>query len=503
MAASPKHDQREADTHHNQTSEKNMLLGAPMTDKTRSSAQPRRIPRITRPEPGSLYDIMHDNAGASLYVLPICWSDIHTKLMGVRFVELDPINTPLPARRHYGDVLKPSQTATTLGRDLTTLLATDKSRWFLQIKSIKSIMSTFFPDTLSRAKTNTDLDLFFGDRVFKKAVRVPVLWHHPESAGGSFDSAITLTDGSTLTREHSTIGCGQATTKQPLLAYINRKQLKVIRANLFRVCPGPASPESGGAPTINFPVHSLQKLRSKSLIPAKDDHDAHYVSVLLAMAQAYFYSDEGSKSSSQLSSRSGFGRSIDSVPTQFTDITVRLIAHSDDPADFVVYTAIVTREFLERFAHPTKAPPKSRTGATAPSEDDSGLKISYVHVPIWPILGLRERLAKAIGRDIAGSVPMYAAATGDIETWHTSEELAEIKRQRREDNSLYQATRQLLSQGKKRRRSDKKDRSVLLEMTSSFEDNEDAASCASDDIPVLSPDAKRRCTRTVNPLEVC
>jgi hypothetical protein len=43
-------------------------------EQSSASAQPRRrrIPRITQPEPGSLYDIMHEHCGTSLYSLPIC-----------------------------------------------------------------------------------------------------------------------------------------------------------------------------------------------------------------------------------------------------------------------------------------------------------------------------------------------------------------------------------------------------------------------------------------------
>ncbi|RKU41467.1 hypothetical protein DL546_003413 [Coniochaeta pulveracea] len=497
---------RHADGPHELTTDNTMSFYSPVPQKARSSTRRRKIPTITRPDVGSLYDIMHDHAGTSLYLPPICWNDNHTTLLGVRFAECDAIVTPVPAPRCSGsDALIPSQIATTLGRDLTTLLATDKSRWFLQTKAIKNIMSTLFPDTLSRAKTNTDLDLYFGNRVFKKSIRIPVLWQHPESFTGSFDSAITITNGSTLSREPSSLSCSpMMTSRQPLLAYVNRKQLKVIRANLFRVCPGPGTPESQGAPTVNAPVLSLQQLRSKVLIPGVEDQDAHYVSILLAMAQAHFYTDDGSRSSSQLSPRSG-GKPIEDIPSQFCDVTVRLIVHSEDPADFVVYTAVVTKSFLERFAQPTKAPQADKNGQKA----DTGMKISYVHVPIWPILGLRERLAKAVGRDVAGDAAVYDATTGKIETWHTPEELAQIKRQQRQEDGLYQATRTLLSQGKKRRRSDRTDRNVLVEMVNSsfeesFEDNDDAVSCTGDDIPVLSPEAKRRCTRTVtNPLEVC
>lgn len=393
---------------------------------------------------------MRENAGKKLYVRPISWSDIHTKLLGVRFAELDRIVTPW----HHGDVPQPSETAIKLSRDLSEFLRADELSQ--QIEAIKSVMTTLFPKIQSRA---ADLDLFFGVEVSKKAVRIPVLWHHPDFAG-------------------------QATSKQPLLAYINRKELEVRRAELVKGCQCQCQ-----AAAENVAVANLQRLQLKLLVPAQDDHDAYYVSVLLAIAQAYFYSGSGAPSQT--------------FPPKFSDVTVRLMAHSRDPAELVVYTAVVTREFLERFAHPTKAPANSRTYAAEKSGEDSsnGLHISYVHVPIWPVFGLRERLAKAVGPDIAGRVAFDDAASGTVEMWHTPEKVPEMNWL--EDDRLYRVQRP--SQATKRASSDMGDRNLLVSevMNSSFEDNDDTAGCASEGIPVLSPDAKRRCTRTVHPREVC
>ncbi|KAJ4178364.1 hypothetical protein NW767_014877, partial [Fusarium falciforme] len=54
------------------------------------------------------------------------------------------------------------------------------------------------------------------------------------------------------------------------------------------------------------------------------------------------------------------------------------------------------------FHDPFKAPPDEEDD----KDDDaavSGFKIKYTRVPIWPILGLRERLGKAFGQDVVGS----------------------------------------------------------------------------------------------------
>lgn len=196
------------------------------------------------------------------------------------------------------------------------------------------------------------------------------------------------------------------------------------------------------------------------------------------MAQASFYNEPSSKSSSQSSSRSGAGgRPIDTPPESFHDVKVQLLTHADDTADFIVYTAVVSATFLERFAQPSKAP---LVGGDEPVE--AGMKISFTRVPVWPVLGLKERLGKALGRDIAGDAIFEDVGPDDIETWESQEE-----RQQRE-------------QQRKRRRGD---RQVLVEVLNSSFEAEDDTGYASDDRPVLSPDAKRRCTRAVNPLEVC
>jgi hypothetical protein len=184
-----------------------------------------------------------------------------------------------------------------------------------------------------------------------------------------------------------------------MLCYIGRSQLAAIRRNLFRIAPGPSK-------VPNEPVLRLQHLRSKKLIPSNLDHDAHFVGIFLAMAQRHFY---GSSIISRHESQS--------IPTasrmknpHFQDIKLRLLTHDSDTADFIIYTAYVTAHFLQRFHDPASVPEGSTT-------DTEGMKIEFTRVPIWPILGLRERLGKALGRDLVGIVDEEK-----IETWQPSEE---------------------------------------------------------------------------------
>ncbi|CEI67831.1 unnamed protein product [Fusarium venenatum] len=99
------------------------------------------------------------------------------------------------------------------------------------------------------------------------------------------------------------------------------------------------------------------------------------------MAQKHFYPSPPTtgRHDSQISPEQG----IPPCPN-FHDLKLRILTHGTDTLEFIVYTGYVTKEFLERFHDPFKAPL---------DDDDatvSGLKIEYTRIPIWPILELRE-----------------------------------------------------------------------------------------------------------------
>ncbi|KAL2022136.1 hypothetical protein VTK56DRAFT_5965 [Thermocarpiscus australiensis] len=440
------------------------------------SAQPCRRPRtrITRPEPGSLYDIMHDHAGTSLYVIPICWTDLHSRLLGAHFAERPAIVKPVP-NLATGRWLEPSTMAQKLTAELHTLVQqeTSPTQCFRRNRAIKHVMSTLFPSTLSRPKSSAELNLYFGQRVFRKVVRVPCIWRSPSSADTSFDSAPTLPSTSFTPVPKGGESVMEYAPNKPILAYLSKGALAAIRKNLYGAARGPGN-------TPNEPVARLQRLRSKMLIPANVDHDPYIVAVLLAMAQAHFYHEPSSRQSSQSQSGSRCGRKpIRMPPPSFRDVKVQLITHdegNDSSPNFIVYTAVVTVTFLKRFMFPHKAPI---------SEDgrDFGMEITYTPVSFWPVLGLKERLAKALGREIAGD-PM----DGDPDHIGLWDSLLEPQ-----PRPVYAAVTA------KRKRAD---RTPLLEvLNSSFEEEPPSSP---DDLPVLSPSTKRRKTaRPVNPLQVC
>ncbi|CAK7215858.1 hypothetical protein SEUCBS140593_002672 [Sporothrix eucalyptigena] len=396
------------------------LASTPPTqpDTEPSQWQPRRPRSIpTCPDPGSLYDILRENNGSSLYVLPILWTDAHPRLLGAKYIAKEPILNISPSSltgSHSSSshssgssprtLHRPSEIAETLSYDLISLLSAEDTRPFSKSRAIKNVLSTLFKSAFSRAKSVAELDMHFGGRVYRSAVRVPVFWKSADTADAtSFDSAVTRPISSfghvpNAARESndfngiSSVQSSQGVSDGPIVAYVNRSHLSAIRKNLFRIVPGPE-----GGDRCNTPVSRLQALRSKQLIPAELDQDAYLTGVFVAMAQSHFYENSPSRMASQVywwNSRHR-GSQVTTVH-EFHDLKLRILTHDDDTSEFIVYTAVVTAAFLKRFAEPLKA--------MEDAEEQAGLHIEYTRVPVWPILGLRERLGKAFGSDLVGDV---------------------------------------------------------------------------------------------------
>lgn len=142
------------------------------------------------------------------------------------------------------------------------------------------------------------------------------------------------------------------------------------------------------------------------LMPSDPDQDPHLVGIFLAMAQRHFY---GLLRPLQRREHL-WNLSRPSERPTFHDIGLRILTHDNDTAEFIVYSTTVKADFLKRFDDPFAAPTDA-DGALP------GMHIEYSRVPIWPILGLRERLGKALGQDIVGPFD-----PDQIETWEDEEE---------------------------------------------------------------------------------
>ncbi|KLU86962.1 hypothetical protein MAPG_05969 [Magnaporthiopsis poae ATCC 64411] len=388
-----------------------------------SSRRPRRTHIC--PEPGSLYDIMHSYSGESLYALPICWTDLHPKALGVRFREQSPTRFPAPDPQPYpGMTTPPSPEPSPLAKQLCAELST-----FVQpgppaidkIRALKHLFTAFFPNMPCKAKTSVDLDFHFGTKFYRKAVKLPLVWKHTTSRCYSFDSAATRPMSSnshtSSPSEPDLDGASRFLQNAPLLAYVDRDHLASVRRSLFRISVGPKDGDFA-----NRPVANLQRLRAKALVPSNPDCDAHFLAVLIAMAQARFYSKKTGRRKFTLSQQSSSDTPSSLEPDAvMTDVEVRLFTFDADAKDFIVYTAWIGADFLEGFAQPTQPLHRGPKGT-------SSMRMSYTRVPVWPFYGLKERLGRALGSEITGK---EFSASG-YDTFHTPEELptyqAEVER---------------------------------------------------------------------------
>lgn len=420
--------------------------------RKRTTPRKRKVPRVYRPDEGSIYDIMHDNSGKSLYILPICWTDLHATLLGASFTEGAPIVTPVP-ETIPGRWLDPSLLARQLTDQLHTLVRGEASmtRIFCKNMAMKNAMGIFFPNRLANPKMNAELDIYFGQRLFRKAVRIPCLWKTPNAS--SFATIPTLPNDSFCvpnpndsfyvpnSPQEPQPELLQQTPNVPILAYINKSQVAFIRQNLFRVVQTPDNP--------NAAVASLQALRSKHLIPADVDQDPYLVAMMVAMAQARFYQDVpySQKSDSQQSNRSGNGRPCQIEKLDFEDTKVTVIAHDEGMENsprFLVYTATVTADYMERWLYPLKVPQSSKK-----AKKQISLDITMTPVPFWPILGLKERLARALGKDIVGPDVYSDAYPDHIGFWD------DLVEPRKDDSSNNNSTTSKNESNSRKRRAER------------------------------------------------
>ncbi|KAL0940224.1 uncharacterized protein CTRU02_202987 [Colletotrichum truncatum] len=402
----------------------------------------RKRRRVYRPDEGSLYDLMWEHAGVSLFVRPICWTELHVNLLDARFIELPPCDTPVPPQSPRGTPvspsrchLKPSAAATTLSRELTAMLAPGSNRTFYT-QSIRTIMSTLYPGKMSRVRTQLDLHHYFGGLVYRDTCRVQVAWDATPSRSGSiasFESTSTRPAESfgvpTGTNGSGSSGSSQQQQQQqqqaytqPILAYIGKSQVAATRRNMYRVIPGPNR-------SYNGPVERLQQLRSKMFVPPNANHDPLLVGIILALAQRRFYGEPMPTANKWFPSRP---MSLGLGEPEFHDVTVHILSNDNEASEFIVYKAVVTEELLRKFHEPTKNP-RAASGKTLAEKmgetaNEGGIRIEYTRVPVWPILGLKERLGKALGKDIVGHFD-----EDNIETWEEEAEPNNDKLKRRRD----------------------------------------------------------------------
>ncbi|KAI1801436.1 hypothetical protein F4811DRAFT_534366 [Daldinia bambusicola] len=340
---------------------------AEVTTKPKQVYRKTRCRKILSPQIGSLYDILHDYASTALYVPPLSWTEVHTKVLGCCFMQQPPQTTPTPScpsspsLSWHSQPSKVPQTVVNISRALDVIMQDNVSN-IEQNDAMKSVLEDLFPSQLSPTDLSR-LTLRFGKDRYISAIRCQALYKDPVGLR-SFESATTCSSNlSMVAKEKDT----KASCDTPLLAYLDRDYLNRIRRNCYRIPSGP-----GGL--FNAPIHRLQAIRSGKLVPKNLDEDHYILATMLAMAQQHVYGN--------IFTGEGF------TPK---DVQVRVLAVSKEDSSFVVYSSVIPASFLAMFHEPGKSP-----------KGDTKITINYQHVPVWPVLGLKERLGQALGKDLIG-----------------------------------------------------------------------------------------------------
>lgn len=166
------------------------------------------------------------------------------------------------------------------------------------------------------------------------------------------------------------------------MAFFSKELLEDKRRNkLYAAAPGPK-----GCP--NKAVNRLMELRINKILPTNRDHDPLLIATFLAMAQKQFYPP-----TPPIRRWANRHEARGAPMPEFKDVKLRVIT-GNSGSEISVYTAVVTAAFLERFHMPTKSPRNNAGGI--------GMTIEHTKVPVWPLLGLKERLARTLGTDFIG-----------------------------------------------------------------------------------------------------
>ncbi|KAH6980470.1 hypothetical protein EDB80DRAFT_825864 [Ilyonectria destructans] len=355
------------------------------------------------PTKKSLYYLFYEYVGISLFVRPIRWTDLHTELLSTQWEELPPCDSPIPAigpnPTPSEGHLRLSDTITTLSDCLTAILESDATDSTCS-DAVKEVLVTLWPQPFSTPYL-PELHLYFGGRVYREAVRVQIMWNFlPEETESSYSSfrSVSTQPADSFNAPTQPSASMHDPHQLPMMCYIDIRQLAKMRKKAFGT---PKTTRKGP----NEPVERLVQLLTKPLVPSNLNHDAYFVAIFLAMAQKHFYPSP--PPSTRRESPMNPQRDIPPSP-KFQDLTLYILTHDTDMQDFIVYTGYVTKEFLERFHNPFKGPLGEKV------IERSGIRIEYARVPIWPILGLRERLGKALGYSVVGNFDV-----DKMETWVT------------------------------------------------------------------------------------
>ncbi|KAK0367784.1 hypothetical protein CLIM01_14860 [Colletotrichum limetticola] len=363
----------------------------------KTQARPHVKFNVKSIEDGSLYATLIKNSGLRLFVKPMEWTSLHLTLLDMEFHNLPPITQPVPTVGSSKATIDLSASAQALLGALNTLLETKSTE--CRTRSILTVISMMYPQHMSLLGTS-ELHQYFGGRAYCIDCPVQAAWDVTPAR-----SSYTTANGSMSMRAEECVEGpimdsidGRNVRTQPILVYVDLKTITVTRRARYK------------PPRNNPPVRRLRKLLYRKATPPNMVEDPFLAAVILALAQRPFYRAAPPSADKPLMSSpesSSLGEPI------FQDTTVCILAVNDkEPSAscFILYRGKVRKELLQKFHDPTK---NYRV-----KEGSTNTQIEYTEVPIWPILGLKERLGKALGKEVAGPFD-----ENDFEMWEQDPKL--------------------------------------------------------------------------------
>jgi hypothetical protein len=327
----------------------------------------RRARQAFQPVAGSFCSILHEHAGESLFIKPLMWTNAHLSAFGIKFVQLPPCQKPRPVS---SEAWKQPTMSTRLLRMTGCLdLVLSPRR---PIGAEQSVFSSPRMNGLGGM-----FDIMYPGRTIRPA-------------GGKNHMFSLFVWGAPYPHVCHLEGFWRDESSRIAMAFLDKPLLESTRKfRMFSVYKPRAGPE-------NTAVKSLVTKRVKLVLPKDPDQDPFLAAVFIAMAQDRFYpaTPESKGMTGKITKRQFRERPM----PEFVDTKLRIMATNDDQT-FSVYTTTVTAKVLTALHHPTAE--ELRSGP-----NDHIMAIEHTKVDIHPLLGLKERLARALGTDLVGEVDL-------------------------------------------------------------------------------------------------
>ncbi|KAK2035939.1 hypothetical protein LZ31DRAFT_636814 [Colletotrichum somersetense] len=335
--------------------------------------------------------VLNKKARLRLFVRSIKWTDLH--FGSLELLELPTIKKPLPE-------VDPSKVNPNLPVPVQRLMNAlndllDPKSMKYRIHPILAAISTLYPDQMSPIKL-TGLYQYFGGRAYCGTHPVQAAWKlTPVTPAhcSSITPCESVPTGTLDSLDISTVANigGGIASNQPTLVYVDPKSVAAMRC------------EMSGVGRCNASVRRHKKLSYRKAVPSITKEDPFIAAVMLALAQRPFYREPVPSADGLFLSSSA---SCSLKEPQFHDVTVHILTVDDkEPSEpyFIVYKGLVTKELLYKLHEPTKNRRAAGDATLAGTMGKKrGMYIESTRVLLWPILGLKERLGKALGKEIVG-----------------------------------------------------------------------------------------------------